>query len=115
MNDFKDLTRLADTFRTERDWKQFHNLKDMVISLCLECSELLEIFQWKASDEILEQLETVKGDIENELSDILYWLLVISKDLDIDLVKAFMKKIELNSKKYPTDRAKGSCKKYTQL
>jgi NTP pyrophosphatase (non-canonical NTP hydrolase) len=106
-----ELARKAAAFRDARDWKQFHNAKDVALSLNLEAAELLEIFQWKDAT-----AATVSKDrIAEELSDILYWVLLMARDLDIDLPTAFERKLKANEAKYPVARAKGSAKKYTEL
>ncbi|GAA5522401.1 nucleotide pyrophosphohydrolase [Aliifodinibius salicampi] len=102
-------------FREERDWEQFHNPKDLAISLNLEASELLEHFQWKSDEEIEEYIAENKDSISQELADILYWVLLISHDLDIDIESAVQEKLKLNAKKYPVEKAKGKHTKYTDL
>ncbi|KGE17585.1 nucleotide pyrophosphohydrolase [Paenibacillus wynnii] len=99
-------------FRQERDWEQFHNPKDLAISLNLEASELLELFQWKTSE---EALENNIDKIRDELADIFYYILLISNDLGIDLEDALRNKMIVNEEKYPVDKAYGSNKKYTEL
>ncbi|MCC2505651.1 nucleotide pyrophosphohydrolase [Bacillus thuringiensis] len=89
-------------FRDDRNWKQFHNPKDLVISLSLEASELLENFQWKSSE---EAVETKKEDMKDELAD----------QLDIDLEEIIINKIEKNNKKYPVEKSRDSKKKYNEI
>lgn len=100
-------------FVKAREWEQFHNPKDTAISLSLEASEVLEHFQWKSPEEIKEYLATNKDEIGDELIDVLYWVLLMSYYLDIDLDAAFERKMAQNEQKYPADKAKGSHKKYT--
>ena len=109
-----DLAQLVLKFREERDWKQFHNPKDMALSLVLEASEFLELTQWKNGQELSDFLSKNKQRVGEELSDVLGWLLLLAHDLGIDLADAFEKKIEMNCKKYPIEKAKGSAKKYTE-
>lgn len=115
MSDIQKLTELVIKFRDDRDWKQFHNPKDMAISLSLEASEFLEHFQWKNLDEMLIYLKTHKQELSNELADVMIWILTISHDLKIDVSKAVLSKIKLNGKKYPINKSKGINKKYTEL
>lgn len=115
MNDIQELINQILKFREARDWKQFHNSKDMAISLVLEATELLEHFQWKSAEEVVEHIEVQRKQIGEELADILYWVLLLSHDLDVDIKAAFMAKMEKNAKKYPVDKAKGTHKKYTEL
>ena len=67
-------------FRDARDWKQFHNPKDMAISLSLEASEVLEHFQWKSNDQMEEHLIVKKDEVADELADVLYWVLLMGHD-----------------------------------
>jgi dCTP diphosphatase len=109
-----DLTRLVLDFREERDWKQFHNPKDMALSLTLEAAELVELMQWKNGAELDAHLKVIKDRVGEELADVLGWILLLAHDQEIDLADAFVKKIALNKQKYPIDKARGSAKKYTE-
>lgn len=102
-------------FRDARDWKQFHNPKDTSLSLVLEAAELMEHFQWKNAEEIEAYLKTNKGDVAEEVSDVLYWVLLIAHDLDIDLPKAFKAKLKKNDEKYPVAKSRGRHTKYNKL
>lgn len=115
MNEIISLTNLILNFRNERDWTQFHNPKDVALSLVLEASEVMEHFQWKSQEEIEEYVKTNKQDIGEELADVLYWVLLLSHDLNIDIAKTLEQKMKKNAEKYPVDKAKGSHKKYTEL
>ncbi len=115
MSDIKKLTDKILAFRDARDWKQFHNPKDVALSLVLEASEVLEHFQWKNTKEIEKYIKTNKTDIGEELADVLYWVLLMSKDLNIDIVEALEKKIKRNEQKYPVKKSKGKHTKYTEL
>lgn len=108
----EDLVKKIRNFRDERDWGQFHNPKDLAISLNLEASELLELFQWKSSEEAISEN---KENIQDELADVLYYVLLMFNDLKLDPEESLIKKLEKNSKKYPVDKAYGSKKKYTEL
>ena len=102
-------------FCDERNWGQFHNPKDLAISLSLEASEVLEHFQWKNKEEIEVYLANHKDKLGEELADVLYWVLLMSKNLNINLEDAFSKKMEKNAAKYPVEKAKGKHTKYTEL
>jgi NTP pyrophosphatase (non-canonical NTP hydrolase) len=115
MSDLTELQAKIVAFRDERNWKQFHNPKDLAISLSLEASEVLEHFQWKSASEIAEHLAKNKDEVADELADVLYWVLLIANDLDIDMAKASARKLAKNSKKYPVQKAAGNHKKYTEL
>ena len=87
-------------FRDERNWRQFHNHKDMAISIVLEASELLEHFQWKKDDEINTFDNSKKEKIEEEIADILIYLVELSDNLGIDMLESAGKKLEKNAKKF---------------
>lgn len=115
MDKFSNLIKRIIAFRDARDWKQFHNPKDVSLSLVLEAGEVMEHFQWKSKGEIESYLKTNKKDIGEELADVLYWVLLMSHDLDIDPLKALEDKMDQNEKKYPVEKAKGKSTKYNKL
>ncbi|SDM13914.1 NTP pyrophosphatase, house-cleaning of non-canonical NTPs [Paenibacillus sp. OK060] len=108
----EELIQKITTFRDERNWGQFHNPKDLAISLNLEASELLEIFQWKSNEEAIAKS---KDKLQDELADVLYYVLLMCNDLNIDPKKALIEKLKKNAEKYPVEKAYGSNKKYTEL
>jgi dCTP diphosphatase len=110
-----ELTRMALKFRDEREWKQFHNPKDVAVSLLLEASELLEIVQWRNGEQLQVHLTDRKEHVGQELSDVLYWVLLLAHDQNIDLPAAFRAKLKENAKKYPIAKAKGFALKYTEF
>ena len=85
-------------FRDERDWKQYHNGKDLAISISLEANELLENFQWKSSEEAIRD---TKQNIKEEMADILIYLVQMADKLEINLEEEVFKKLEKNAVKYP--------------
>jgi dCTP diphosphatase len=113
MSDIKRLTRDALSFRDRRDWKQFHNPKDNALSLVLEATEVLEHFQWKNGKELEEYCMKHKADIAEELADVLHWVLLMSEEMDIDIVEAYDKKMLKNEKKYPAHLVFGKSNKWT--
>ncbi len=114
MSDIQNLQKDIRKFCDDRNWDQFHNLKDLLISLNLESSEALEHVQWKNEKE-LEELAKDNGALGEELADVLYWTLLIANKAGIDLSKAFTDKMKTNEAKYPIDKSNGSHKKYTEL
>lgn len=108
MSDIKELQQLVLKFRKERgwDWEGNKNPKDLAISLSLEAAELLEHFQWKDTKHMAEYLKTNRQEIGEELCDVLWWVLLMAHDLDIDLPKAFKAKVAKNEKRYPLEQAK---------
>jgi NTP pyrophosphatase (non-canonical NTP hydrolase) len=115
MADLTDLQKRVIAFRDARNWEQFHNPKDLAVSMLLEAAEFLEHFQWKSSDEIKTHLKKKGSDVSDELVDVLYWVLLIANDLKIDLEGAFELKMTQNEKKYPVAKAKNRHTKYTEL
>ena len=114
MDKIINLQNLIIQFRDERDWKQFHNPKDCALSLLLEATELLEYFQWKNGEDIEKTVIENKKEISYELVDVLYWVLLIAYDQDIDLEKVLKEKLILNAEKYPIEKAKGRSNKYSK-
>src|SRR3990167_5424449 len=112
MTDISDLQKRVIEFRDARNWEQFHNPKDTAVSLLLEAAEFLEHFQWKSSDEIKNHLKKRQADVNDELCDVFYWVLLIAHDLKIDIAKEFERKMKKNEQKYPVSRAKGKHTKY---
>ena len=99
-------------FRDDRDWKQFHNPKDLAISISLEAAELLEVFQWSAAD---VKCENKIDKIKEELSDVVNYCILMADACGLDLDDIVREKIKHNNKKYPVEKAFGSKEKYTEL
>lgn len=115
MSDIQELIEKIKKFRDERNWMQFHNHKDMAISLVLEAAEVLEHFQWKSLEEIEKYVKQNKEDMSEELADVAIYLFELADNVGIDLKKAVEEKLEKNAKKYPVEKSKGNAKKYTEL
>ncbi len=111
----EDLQKIIVEFRDKRNWKQFHNPKDLALSLNLEATEVLEHFQWKNNEELDEYLKKNKEALGDEIIDVIYYCLLLAYELNIDSEKAFLKKMKINDKKYPVKKAKGKHTKYTEL
>lgn len=94
-------------FRDARDWRQFHNEKDLALSLVLEASELLEIYQWKSAEEGNQNIEAIK----DELADVLIYALMLADNLDLDVNELIPRKLAKNAIKYPIDKSRGQNKK----
>lgn len=99
-------------FRDERNWEQFHNPKDLAISISLEASELLEVFQWSQDDLYCkDKIECIK----EELTYVVNYCILMADACNLDLNEIVLEKIEKNAKKYPVDKAYGKSDKYTEL
>ena len=99
-------------FREERNWKQFHNPKDLAISISLEAAELLEVFQWSADDTVCADK---MDQIREELADVVNYCVLMADTCGLDLDEIILEKIKKNAEKYPVDKAYGSKEKYTEL
>ncbi len=115
MEKLAEITKKIVTFRDARDWKQFHNPKDLSLSLVLEAAEVMEHFQWKSKEEMEKHIIDAKDEIGEELADVLYWILLMGHDLNIDVLTALNKKMKINEKKYPIKKVKGRHTKYNKL
>ncbi len=107
MSDIRELTEQINKFRDERDWRKFNNHKDVALSLILEAAEILEHFQWKSPEEVLEHVKTHRDKVGEEIADVAIYLLELASDIDIDLADAVEKKLEKNAIKYPIEKARG--------
>lgn len=114
MDRLEQMMQAAVDFRDERDWKQFHSPKELGIGLSTEANEFLEHMRFRSGEELMEYVQTHKDEIADELADVLFFLLLISHDLGIDLVQAQKNKLQKTAEKYPIEKAKGSPKKYTE-
>ena len=115
MGEIKEITERMMRFRDERDWKQFHNHKDVALSLVLEATEVLEHFQWKSPEEVERHGRESKGELADELADVAWYLFELAHDLDIDLPQAIESKMKKNAEKYPVEKCKGRHTKYNKL
>lgn len=112
-----ELTARLIAFRDERDWKKFHSLKNLLLSLSLEAAELLELAQWQTDEELEARLHEpeIQARLREECADIFLYLLLIAERVGIDLPEAGAAKIKNNAAKYPVEKARGNAKKYTEL
>ncbi len=108
----KETTELLTKFRDDRNWSQFHNPKDLAISVCLEAAELLEIFQWSADDLVCEDK---LPKIKEELADVLSYCLLLADRCGLDPDEIIREKVKRNSEKYPVSASYGNKAKYTEL
>ncbi len=101
-------------FADERDWDQFHSPKNLSMALIAEAAELVEHFQWLTEEQSRHLSQEKLAEVELELADIQIYLIRIADKLGLYLLAAVTKKMELNAKKYPIDKVRGSSKKYTE-
>ena len=118
MNNIKinELIEIVQKFCEERDWDQFHNPKDLAIGISTEANELLDIFRFKNEEDIKQLFrDTDKREhIEEEIADVLFFVLRFAQMNQIDLPVALEKKIQKNAVKYSVESFKGINKKYNE-
>ncbi|MCF5710182.1 nucleotide pyrophosphohydrolase [Pseudomonas syringae] len=115
--DVENLASSLHRFADDRDWKQFHSPKNLILALTGEVGELCEIFQWMSeadSTGAAKCPETAQA-VKDELADVLMYLVRLASVLGVDLNEAVTSKLALNGQKYPVDKAKSTSKKYDQL
>ena len=108
------LTRIR-KFRDERDWMQFHDPKNLAVSIAIEAAELLEHFQWKDKEEAAAHVSENRESIADEIADVAIYLFELADNLGVDLNKAIHTKLDKNEAKYPVEKARGVATKYTKL
>ena len=99
-------------FRDDRDWKQFHNPKDLAISISLEAAELLEVFQWSGEDISINGKE---DKIKEELADVINYCVLMADVCNLDIDEIVQAKVKTNNEKYPVEKARGKSDKYSEL
>jgi dCTP diphosphatase len=112
---FNSLLNAIRGFNRDRDWAQYHSPKNLAMSLVIEAAELAEIFQWLTEEESARLSAQKQVHAEEEIGDVLIYLLNLADKLGIDPVDAARKKLELNAEKYPVHKARGSADKYTEF
>jgi len=114
INSLESLRDRLREFAQVRDWDQYHTPKNLSMALIAEAAELIEHFQWVDGNQSHVLAEKTRQSVEEELADILIYLVRISDKLEIDLYDSVERKIEINEKKYPAEKVRGSAKKYTE-
>ena len=109
MTDIEEIINKLIEFRDERDWKQFHNSKDLALAINVEAGELLELFLWKKPD------DADKEKVKEELADVFAFAFLLADKYGFDVKQILLEKIKLNGEKYPVDKAKGTANKYDEL
>jgi dCTP diphosphatase len=111
----EELTVAVRRFMDEREWRQFHNPKDLAVGMSLECSELLEHFLWQNGAAVDQRAAERREEIRHEMADVAIYLIEMASVLEIDLGQAVLDKLEVNARKYPVEKARGSSRKYTEM
>lgn len=109
------LTREICAFRDARDWRQFHNPKEMAVAITAEAGELLQHFVWQDNAQSLTRVEERRDELASEMADVAILLFEMASDCGIDLGDAMRQKLARNEERYPVDKARGSNRKYNEL
>lgn len=112
MSDISQITQALVDFRDARDWKQFHDSKNLATALSIEIAELNELFLWK---DIADSENVDKERIKEELADVFAYAFLMAEKHGLDVKEIVLEKIKRNGEKYPVDKAKGTATKYTDL
>lgn len=112
MSDINTLMQALVKFRDERDWKQFHDTKNLALALSIEVAELNELFLWK-DDKESEQVDIQR--IKEELADVFAYALLLAEKHQLNVSEIVLDKIQRNAEKYPVEKSKGNAQKYTEL
>ncbi len=113
----EDLKRVVKAYCEARDWDQYHDAKELAISIAVESAELLELFRFKDREDVRRMLEAAgpRDRACGELADVLFAVLRFAQLYDIDVTGAFCRKMAENERKYPVEKARGSNLKYDEL
>ena len=111
----RDLRDELRAFAAERDWDQFHSPRNLATALAVEAAELLEPFQWLTEEQSRSLPPDTRAAVEEELADVLLYLVRLADKLDVDLAAAARAKIVKNAEKYPVEKSRGSSRKYDAL
>ena len=115
MRDLESLRAQLRDFAAARDWDQFHSPKNLAMALAVEAAELLETFQWLTEEQSRNPSPEALAAADEEIADVLLYLIRLSDKLGIDPVAAANRKILRNAEKYPAEKARGNSRKYTEL
>lgn len=116
-SEFGDLLNKIQTFSDERDWSQFHTVKNLILAVSAEAGELAEIVQWKTDQEVKELLLTQNGlaKLSEEVADVAIYLIRICQQQNLDFVQILNRKMDLNSIRYPVEKSRGNSRKYNEI
>jgi NTP pyrophosphatase (non-canonical NTP hydrolase) len=112
MTDIEEITAALIKFRDERDWKQFHDSKNLATAISIEAAELNELFLWK---DVKASEEVEKNKLQEELADVLAFSFLLAERHGLDIKSIMLDKIKKNGEKYPVEKAKGTATKYDKL
>lgn len=102
-----DLRERMQQFVDERDWQRFHTPKNLAMSVAIEAAELMELFQWVESSADVDRATEQREALEDEMADVLCYLLSLANATGVDLTSAVLSKLGKNAEKYPAERFRG--------
>jgi len=116
MNDsISALTRRIQDFVDAREWRQFHNPKDLAVAINAEAGELMQHFVWQQPGQIEGRLQERRGEIASEIADVAILLFEFADNLDYQLGEEILRKVEHNEQRYPVEKSRGNNRKYSEL
>ena len=113
MTEIEEITKALIKFRNDRDWKQFHDSKNLATAISIEAAELNELFLWKNDIDDINKVS--KERLSEELADVFSFAFLLAEKNNLNVKDIVLNKIKENDKKYPVSKAKGTSKKYTEL
>lgn len=115
--DIEKINNEVQKFVDDRDWSQFHSIKNLSMALSVEASELVEIFQWMKEEDSnqVKNDPKLKGKVSEEIADVFVYLMRVAVKCEIDIEQVTLEKIKRNAEKYPVDKSKGRSNKYSDL
>ena len=109
------LTARIQTFVNARDWRQYHNAKDLSVAICAEAGELMQHFVWQQPDQIEQRADSRRDEIASEIADVAILLFELADNLGLQLGEVMERKLEHNESRYPVEKARGNNLKYNEL
>ncbi len=110
-----ELTTQIQTFVDAREWRKFHNAKDLAVAIAAEAGELMQHFVWQQDDQIEKRLEKNREEIASEIADVAILLFEFADNLGMNLGEVMQAKIAHNDVRYPVEKSRGNNLKYTEL
>jgi dCTP diphosphatase len=110
-----ELTAQIQTFVDARDWRKFHNAKDLAVAIAAEAGELMQHFVWQQEEQIEKRLEKNREEIASEIADVAILLFEFADNLGMNLGDVMQAKIARNDVRYPVEKSRGNNLKYSEL
>lgn len=110
-----DLTSQIQAFVDAREWRKFHNAKDLAVAISAEAGELMQHFVWQQDEQIEERLEAHREEIASEIADVAILLFEFADNLGYNLGAVMQDKIARNDVRYPVEKSRGNNLKYSEL